>query len=467
MRRDIRQRTAELLTNQEKLTLVERQQAVIEATTRAKDLFLANMSHEIRTPMNAIIGLNDLALKQDLHPKVSDYLIKIRSASHSLLHIINDILDFSKRPNFGQEIPYYGEGNEADYSKIIDRIGGARILLVEDLLINQQVAQELLSWVGILVDVANNGAEAVQMVEKGDYDVVLMDIQMPVMDGYEATQIIRRDSRFAQLPIIAMTAHAMASDQKKSLVAGMNDHIGKPIDPEQLFSRLMIYIKPGDRVSVNREFLLKRQSPFEGELDEIPYIDMRSALARVMGNRELLVRLLFDFLRDYETVAKDVREFLTQGESERGKHMLHQVKGVAGNIGANAVYEAARALELAIEPGRESDWSSLIDDFEVALQKILTTITNMQPIANETEPSSNLDTLEAVDREAIKLALIELADHLTQFCADSLSIFQAIKPLLLRTGLHQEIEQIAGQIDLFKFSEALTSLEVIANKLDI
>ncbi|CAK0773572.1 two-component system, sensor histidine kinase and response regulator [Gammaproteobacteria bacterium] len=154
---------------------------------------------------------------------------------------------------FGQQVArlYRHRVDETDYGEIIDRIGGTRLLLVEDMPINQQVAQELLAGVGILVDVANNGAEAVLMVELGHYDAVLMDIQMPVMDGYEATQAIRRDPRFAALPIIAMTAHAMASDQERSRAAGMNDHIGKPIDPDRLFSLLMTYIPPGHRAQTS------------------------------------------------------------------------------------------------------------------------------------------------------------------------------------------------------------------------
>jgi len=672
MRCNIRQRTAELLTNQGKLVLVERQQAVVEATTRAKDLFLANMSHEIRTPMNAIMGLNDLALKQDLHPKVRDYLIKIRSASRSLLRIINDILDFSKietgqlvleqiplhlgdlfdhlsdmlrnqaaeknielimeisqdcpislsgdalrleqilinlisnaikfteqgmvhvlvkeiktellaydesshrlmsdcgipahrivlefsvrdsgiglssdqieklfrpfvqaddsttrkyggtglglsickrlvelmggqigvesamgqgsvfhftivcetHPNLyretpcppdplrglrGQEAAKRSRGDEADYT---DQLGGIRLLLVEDMPINQQVAHELLAGVGILVDVANDGVEAVQMVKSGNYDAVLMDIQMPLMDGHEATRTIRRDLRFVQLPIIAMTAHAMTSDREKSLAAGMNDHIVKPIDPDRLFSLLMTHIKPSERVSVDREILPQKQHIHNGKItawEKIPGIDMESALHRVMGNQTLLMRLLLDFGRDYNNVAEDVRKSLARGESERSRRIVHQIKGLAGNIGAGAVYETAQTLELAIEQGRESDWPALIDIFESELQEVLSVIINIKSVtgeenANATSRRENSDPVEVVDSEAIRPSLIELAAHLNKFSIAANSTFNAIKPLLLQAGFQQEVERMTGQIDRFKFKEARTSLEAIAGKLGI
>ncbi|MEI6414342.1 MAG: response regulator, partial [Pseudomonadota bacterium] len=372
---------------------------------------------------------------------------------------------------FGQQVAklYRSKGEEADYTEVIDQIGGTRILLVEDMPINQQVAQELLAGVGILVDVANNGAEAVLMVEWGHYDAVLMDIQMPILDGYEATQAIRRDPRFAQLPIIAMTAHAMTSDQEKSLAAGMNDHIGKPIDPNRLFSLLMTHIQPGDRVPVDRERLRQRHIPSAGKTTaegKIPGFDRQSALHRVMGNQALLDKLLLDFRRDYGSVAKEVREFLAQDEPERARRLVHQVKGIAGNIGAHILHEAARTLELAIEQGQARDWLALTETFETALQEILAAIATLQPKPCEA-PSKEDDPLEAPDRENLKPALMELAHHLSRFSVGSTAVFNTLKPLLLRAGLHQEVEQMTGQIDRFKFSEARASLEAVAHQLGI
>src|SRR5690606_2793428 len=115
---------------------------------------------------------------------------------------------------------------------------GARILLVEDSPLNRQVALELLEEISVDVDVAVNGVEAIQKVQQNFYDLVLMDIQMPEMDGMRATRTLRSDSRYQQLPIIAMTAHAMAGDRELSLAAGMNDHITKPLDPEPLYAAL-------------------------------------------------------------------------------------------------------------------------------------------------------------------------------------------------------------------------------------
>ena len=128
----------------------------------------------------------------------------------------------------------------------IERMRGARVLLVEDNEINQEVAIGQLEDAEVFVDLAENGAEAVRMARENDYDVVLMDMQMPVMDGIEATRILRSDPRFETLPIIAMTANALVSDREMCLEAGMNDHIAKPIDPDQLFGVLLRWIRRPD-----------------------------------------------------------------------------------------------------------------------------------------------------------------------------------------------------------------------------
>ena len=145
-------------------------------------------------------------------------------------------------------------------------IQGARILLVEDNEINQQLAQELLEGVGFVVTIANNGREALNIIQDKEFDAVLMDVQMPIMDGYKATLEIRKHDRFRDLPIVAITSHAMAGDKEKSLEAGMNDHITKPINPDQLFSRLLAWIKPGKR-AIPDDILAKRRHKVTKNID--------------------------------------------------------------------------------------------------------------------------------------------------------------------------------------------------------
>jgi CheY-like chemotaxis protein len=180
-------------------------------------------------------------------------------------------------------------------------IQGARVLIVEDNEINQQVAREILEGAGLNVALANDGQEAVNAVKENNYDAVLMDIQMPVIDGYTATREIRKDERFKELPIIAMTAHAMAGDEDKSLQAGMNGHVTKPIDPDQLFSALQKWIKPSDkRAQVQQPEVIDKDPveveaiPEEEQLPEsLPGFDLTDGLKRLQGETKSFIGSCF------------------------------------------------------------------------------------------------------------------------------------------------------------------------------
>ena len=189
---------------------------------------------------------------------------------------------FGKEAQEGEAVARVSGSDEEELRKI----RGARVLLAEDNEINQQVAEEILEQAGLVVRIANNGKEAVEMVKAGNFDVVLMDIQMPVMGGFEATQEIRRDERFKDLPIIAMTAHAMAGDREKSIEAGMNDHVTKPIDPDQLISALVKWIKPGEREISEGvcESLIENKKAEDILPSELPGISIASGLGQ--GRRE-------------------------------------------------------------------------------------------------------------------------------------------------------------------------------------
>ena len=174
-------------------------------------------------------------------------------------------------------------------TEVLEYIRGAKVLLVEDNVINQQVAREILESAGLKITLANDGQEAVNAVKEKEYDAVLMDVQMPVMDGYTATREIRKDEHFKELPIIAMTAHAMAGDEEKSLKAGMNGHVTKPIDPDHLFSTLRKWIKPNEkRAQVLKAEIRAAQTeldiafPIEDGLPEsLPGFDLAVGLSRL------------------------------------------------------------------------------------------------------------------------------------------------------------------------------------------
>ena len=223
------------------------------------------------------------------------------------------------------------------------RLRGARILLTEDNEINQQIAVELLEGAGATVKVAKNGREAVETLSQGRsrrlFDLVLMDLQMPEMDGYQATAKLRSDARFSALPIIAMTAHATIEERQRCLAAGMNDHVSKPIDPAMLFATVGRFYRPltpsvspsaGERVAEGRV------GGMSDDLPSIPGLDAKDGLSRVAGNRKLYLKLLRQFVEQQGPAVEQITTALAQGDVALAERLAHTLKGVAGNIGAKA-----------------------------------------------------------------------------------------------------------------------------------
>jgi len=250
------------------------------------------------------------------------------------------------------------------------KIRGARVLLAEDNEINQQVAKEILEQAGLVVRIANNGQEALDLVRANTFDAVLMDVQMPVMDGYTATREIRkleggsgkeeggmRKEGTSSIPIIAMTAHAMSGDHEKSIAAGMNDHITKPIDPEKLLGTLARWIGPRDRTATSPAAApasigpqAKEPAPLEQPLpDVLPEFDVAEGLQRLMGNRALYRKLLANFATHYIQAAATIRSALDAGDFEQAHGLVHAIKGVAGNLAAKDLQVQSAALEKLVK----------------------------------------------------------------------------------------------------------------------
>jgi len=218
-------------------------------------------------------------------------------------------------------------------------LAGARILLVEDNAINRELEVELLTRAGIDVTVANNGQQALDLLDRQPFDGVLMDCQMPVLDGYEATRRLRRQARFKHLPVIAMTANAMVGDRQKALAAGMNDHIAKPIDVDRMFDTIARWIRPAPTAW--------RTATGADSLDHLPGIDMRIGRATVAGSEHLYRRVLDMFADEQDAFAVRFRAARASGDPLAATRMAHDLKGLAGVVGASDVQQAAAALEEA------------------------------------------------------------------------------------------------------------------------
>ena len=248
-------------------------------------------------------------------------------------------------------ILHLGEKRVLDKSKDIDVIENYRaalkdskVLLVEDNDINLELAIELLRDVGIEPDFARNGREGWDKVKENTYDCVLMDIQMPEMDGLTATRNIRQDERFLSLPILAMTAHAMKGEREKSLSAGMNDHITKPIDPHILYNALIKYIK-GEATANSVADFAEKNATADGDAPfQIEGVDVVNGLKRVAGKQDLYFKLLKTFVDNYTGATAKAQKLVVEKNVPELAALLHTIAGVAGNIGITEIYELAHPI---------------------------------------------------------------------------------------------------------------------------
>jgi len=255
----------------------------------------------------------------------------------------------------------------AAMSKAAQHIAGAQVLVVDDNVINQQVAREVLMRAGVHVTLAGNGVDAVRMVDLARYDAVLMDIQMPGMDGYEATARIRARSQHARLPVIAMTAHAVAGFRESSLSMGMNDYVTKPIEPERLFTVLAGWIQPDPA----RVPAVPAVEPVLDAPPSVPGIDMAAALELLGGNRRLLASLLDRFVADFEPSPQRLLAAIEHGSFEQAALLVHKIRGAAGNLSMRELHRAAGELEQLLLSPRPGKLDEPLAAFGAALEMVI------------------------------------------------------------------------------------------------
>jgi polar amino acid transport system substrate-binding protein len=264
---------------------------------------------------------------------------------------------------FGKSVAHYAHSRRRLGELNLAPILGARVLVVDDSEINLQIATELLQEASLFVDVASNGQEALAKLDHGTFDCVLMDVQMPVMDGYTATQKIREDARFKDLPVLAMTANAMAEDKARALESGMNDHIPKPINPQELYRALLHWITGEERQTapfspgvsgsaVEGSTFLDSGKEAHGLPSELPGIRIKDGLMRLNGNATLYLKLLQDLIADYADSATQIQQQLDRGSPEDARILAHKVWGIASNLSAYQVGEVAGAIEEHVKAQR-------------------------------------------------------------------------------------------------------------------
>lgn len=346
----------------------------------------------------------------------------------------------------------------------LSSIHGARVLLVEDNELNREVAVGLLEDAHLTIDQAENGAVAIQQLSKQDYDLVLMDMQMPVMDGISATKALRSNPRFASLPIVAMTANAMDRDREMCLAAGMNAHLAKPIDPDKLFAALLHWIPArSSRVlaaSASGSVATPSALPHSGDL-HIVGIDTATALKRTGGNRQRYEALLQRFAESQSSAPEDIRAALAANDSPTAQRLAHSLKGSSANLGANALSEAAAACEAAIAANLPA--GSALEALTRTLDLMVGAIRTALPAASTptNSPSGNGDPSTLVQPLSQLKKLLQADD------GDASDFLLEVRPVLSQVLTSAEIESLLAHVGNFAYSDALQSLSAISNRLSL
>jgi two-component system sensor histidine kinase/response regulator len=334
---------------------------------------------------------------------------------------------------------------------------GMKVLLAEDNEINQQIAVELLESVGVTVEVAANGREAVDKVKSGaSWDAVLMDLQMPELDGISATQAIRGDARFRELPVIAMTAHAMVEERERCFAAGMNDHVTKPIEPEVLFQTLARWFRRPAEAAPARA--AAHAGAADEQLPQIAGVDTAAGLKRVAGNVTLYHNLLGKFSDGQERAPDGIRRALRDGDRALAERMAHTLKGVSGNIGASGVQATAAAVERAIREGGEAD--ALID----GLAGVLAPVIEALRVALASRTGAGAATSPAASTGDAREILKKLDAYLSDSDGETAD-YLAEHAQVLRGALgHEQFSKIQKAVEDYDFGSALDRLRGAAGQ---
>ncbi|WMB73810.1 PAS domain S-box protein [Shewanella oncorhynchi] len=351
---------------------------------------------------------------------------------------------------------------------------GKRILLVEDNEMNLEVASEFLEQVGIILSIATNGQIALDKLSQQHFDLVLMDCQMPVMDGYQATKAIRKRPELANLPVVAMTANAMAGDRDMCLRAGMNDHIAKPIEVNVLYQTLLKYLGSSSGISaaIRAEASTRlTSSSAQGEVSngadqtvllkwpEHPELDIDRGLQLVQHSTRLYQRIFDRFVSSQRNVVEQVRKAIAANQVEDAVRIAHTLKGLAGNLSSAKLVELARLLELHLT--EKAPYEDELVQIQPLVASICDAIEQAKPvIVNQAEPQA----VDLLSDEDLRAALRVLRQNLDEADASAVAKIDALKPKV-SSAMWQALSPALSMINQYQFDEAIDLIDDVITQL--
>ena len=379
---------------------------------------------------------------------------------HALVKPVNPSLLFDTAIRaLGSEAPSSARMTQTNSPSTPDlsSIRGAKVLLVDDNELNQQLGSELLTSAGLVVDLADNGQMALDMLNDHTYELVLMDMQMPIMDGITATKAIRESGRWGDLPILAMTANAMSSDRDRCLAAGMNGHITKPIDPNLLYEAMTQWIAPRTTdTAVPAPPIAPSTGTASPEMQKalrtIPGLDVDGGLGRALNQFHLYENLLRRFLKGAANAVQSTRKQLEQGESADAERSMHTLKGTASTIGASDIAALAATVEQMIKQGASLDaMGAPLQRLELQLISFLSALTQVLEITAEGEQESKI-ALEEKQR-----MLHRLTQYLFDDDPEAVTLFQSNREMF--TNLFgDDSKKIHTALEEYRLDDALVAI---------
>lgn len=352
---------------------------------------------------------------------------------------------------------------DSAFESLVEKLCGSYVLVVEDNETNLELVQALLHVAGIKITVATDGQQALNVLEKEKFDAVLMDVQMPVMDGLTATRAIRQQPKFADLPIIALTAGAMDRDKSEVMAAGMNDYIAKPINVDDMLAILAKWIVPAEAGIGHVGVIHQSKTDESLALPKIEAINTLIGLRTCNGKHSLYLRLLSKFIREADFIAR-FRAAMAAGDEPGAQRLAHTLKGNAGNIGAETIEAAAQALE--------NTFRKKIPDVEVVarleeLDKVLSPVVAALERFEAGSQSTPALVTTQIDVELLAPLLKQLAALLADDDTAALDRLDNIKVALKNAACHAELAEVIKRTERYEFETALIALRKLASTIGV
>ena len=344
----------------------------------------------------------------------------------------------------------YEAGNK---NKDIAALKGVRILLAEDNLLNQQIATEILGDEGLVIDVANNGQEAVDMVNKNAYAMVLMDMQMPIMDGLEATRTIRKNFSNDDLPVLAMTANASDADRQKCLASGMDAHITKPIDPDLLFTEIAKWIKPNNTPPITNKTLAITTKETQ-TIPEIKGVDTNLGLKVAAGKVSLYIKMLKTFSSDQVNAVENIKKAIEKNDFATGQLIAHTLKGTCGSIGATELQNKAEILESHLK--EKMSHAKIVELLDVIQPRLLLVIGSIHELLPNKEKTNETT---ALNEEEVKSLILHLSELLASDDTEANELLEKNSSMLQHYIGVDAFNKISDALESFDFELGLKILK--------